>query len=162
MKAKFLLALAAVAMLFTACGKDKEEIKAGNNELVYHSTVYKMNGNVCYGTMEDMEDAYMIDGVQADGNFFSFIADARVSTVNHTYNIPDGLPGEGKLGFFVAAEENSPVPGLSLDEGSFKSGTVTVTYDDEAFVFAVDAVLKDDTNFSVKIYKEKSSIENCW
>ena len=162
MKAKHLLVLAAVAMLFTACTPDNPNVKAGNNELVYHNTVYKMNGEVCYGPMEDMEDAYMIDGVQADGNLFSFIADARVSTVNHTYNIPDGLPGEGKLGFFVAAEENSPVPMLSLDEGNFKSGTVTVTYDDEAFIFAVDAVLDDDTNFSVKIYKEKSSIENCW
>jgi hypothetical protein len=162
MKAKLIIALAAVAMLFTACNKDNN-IKAGNNELVYHGTVYQLDGSVCYGSMEDMEDAYMIDGIQnVENPLFSFIADARVSTVNHTYNLPDGLPGDGKLYFFVAAEENSPVPGLSLEEGNFKSGTVTVSYDDEAFVFAVDAVLDDNTNFSVNIYKEKSSIENCW
>ena len=160
MRTRFLFILAAVALLFTACNKDNN-IKAGNNELVYHGTVYQMDGNVCYGPMEDMEDAYMIDGVQADGNLFSFIADARVSTVNHTYNIPDGLPSDDKLGFFVAAEENSPVPELSTFDGSFKSGTVTITYDDDAFIFEVDAVLNDNTNFSVKIYKE-SNIENCW
>lgn len=161
MKAKILIVLAAVAMLFIACGKEEGNSQIGNNELVYHGTVYKMNCDICYGTMADLEDAYMIDGVQADGNLFSFIADARVSTVNHTYNIPDGIPGEGKLDFFVAAEGNSPVPELSIEAGSFKSGTVTITYDDEAFIFEVDATLKDDTHFGAKIYQEKP-IENCW
>jgi hypothetical protein len=158
MKAKFLFVLAAVAMLFTACNKDKEEIKAGNNELVYHGTIYKMNCNVCYGPMEDMEDAYMIDGVQADGNLFSFIADAKISTVNHTYD----LTQDGNYYFFVAAEETSPVPGLSIEECDFKSGTVTITKDDTAFVYEVNAVLKDDTHFSAKIYQEVNTIENCW
>ena len=158
MKTKLLLALAAVAMIFIACGKDKEETKAGNNELVYNGTVYKLDGNVCYGPREDMEDAYMIDGVQADGNLFSFVADAKISTVNHTYDIAQ----EGNYYFFVAAEETSPVPELSISEGDFKSGTVSITLDETAFIYEVDAVLQDGTNFSVKIYKEKSSIENCW
>ena len=165
MKAKLIIVLAAVAMLFSACTKEKKTIKAGNNELVYHEVVYKLDGSVCYGDMGDLEDAYMIDGPQNADNgksLFSFIADARISTVNHTYNIPDGLPGEGKLGFFVSAEEGSPVPGLSTLDGDFKGGTVSITYDDEAFIFAVDAVLDDNTNFSVKIYQEKSGLENCW
>lgn len=159
MKTKLLLVLAAVAMLFTACGKEEENTKAGNNELVYHGTVYKLNTSVCYGTMEaPLEDAYMIDGVQAEGNLFSFIADAKISTVNHTYDIAQ----EGNYYFFVAAEETSPVPELSISEGDFKSGTVSITLDETAFIYEVDAVLQDGTNFSVKIYKEKSSIENCW
>ena len=145
-------------MIFIACGKDKEETKAGNNELVYNGTVYKLDGNVCYGPMDGMEDAYMIDGVQADGNLFSFVADAKISTVNHTYDIAQ----EGNYYFFVAAEETSPVPELSISEGDFKSGTVSITLDETAFIYEVDAVLQDGTNFSVKIYKEKSSIENCW
>ena len=158
-----LFAITAVVLLFSACGKEKETVKAGNNELVYHDVVYKLDGGVCYGDMGDLEDAYMIDGAQiSDNSLFSFIADARISTVNHTYNIPDGLPDEGKLYFFVAAEENSLVPALSLDEGDFKSGTVSITLDETAFIYEVDAVLQDGTNFSVKIYKEKSSIENCW
>ena len=165
MKSKFFILLAAAALLFTACNKEPKVIEAGNNELVYHDVVYKLDGGVCYGDMGDLEDAYMIDGPQIGENgesLFSFIADARISTVNHTYNIPDGLPGEGKLGFFVSAEETSPVPGLSTMDGDFKSGTVSITYDDEAFIFAVSATLQDDTHFSVKIYQEKSSLVNCW
>lgn len=163
---KLLFAFAAVTMLFTACGKENKVIEAGNNELVYHDVVYKLDGGVCYGAMGDLEDAYMIDGDQIVENgesLFRFSADARISTVNHTYNIPDGLPGEGKLGFFVVPlDDKSPVPELSTMEQSFKSGTVSITYDDEAFIFAVNATLQDNTNFSVKIYQEKSTLVNCW
>ena len=158
MKTKLFIVLAAVAMLFTACGKEKENTKAGNNELIYHGTVYKMNSNVCYGPMEDMEDAYMIDGVQADGNLFSFIADAKVSTVNHSFD----LTQDNNVYCFVAAEETSPVPEIHLENGDFKSGTITITLNDEAFIYEVDAVLSDDTPFSVRIYQEANTIENCW
>lgn len=179
MKAKILIALAAVAMLFTACTKDKITNK---NELVFNGEVHVLNSYVnisnslyhCSGDTGVAEDA--------DHPAYAFDCHIYENSLNATYDLTKG-PIAGNAGFSI-----SFVPyfdwsrffwldnwngtfegGIGINNGVddnetlyentsvFKSGTMTIEVDDNALSLKLSGVLKNNNTISVELYVPKEN-----
>ena len=64
MKTRFLLVLAAAALLFTACTKEELPLEAGIDQLILDGTKYDIH----YPRTIDHGEFYMIDNIPAPGS----------------------------------------------------------------------------------------------
>ena len=77
-------------MLFSACTKEKKTIKAGNNELVYHEVVYKLDGD---------EFGIIFKGLMEREDIFLFLNDLKN---NYSVETPDGVRQTVTIGMATA------------------------------------------------------------
>ena len=171
-----MIVLAAVAILFTACRKENLEQK---NEITWNgetrqllsslSIMQRDNSNLYYfGGATELEEGY-------DHTEFTFDCEIKEDGLNKTYDLTAGHITD-QPGYWIWANKfyapgkhwsyrNRPdVWDGFIDDGTvqqyenasiFKSGTMTVTLTEEALVFSLSGVLKDDDTFSVNLYIPK-------
>ena len=169
MKAKLIIVLAAVAMLFTACGKDKDP-EVGNNQLIYNGVIYNLT------SYYDPDYAMFYYGADAitendtDLPKFSFVADGYYETMNTTFDLTQGPIEEMSSGYWISMTWNDQshpdfyagngngtmvcgFDGVDYENASpFKSGTITFTKDDSAFTVLITGVLMNDDTMTMKLY----------
>lgn len=179
MKAKLLLVLAAAAMLFTACGKDKtyknELTWNGETRQLTSSVQVSHNGTAYYiGGWTELEEGH-------DHPEYSFDCEIEKGDLNKTFDLAAGDVADqngyciwankfyspDKHWFYnkyyrnFANEWNGHINGTNFENTSiFKSGTMTVTLEDDALVLSLDGVLKDDDTFTVDLYVPKENFIN--
>ena len=182
MKAKLLIVLAAVAMIFTACGKENLEQK---NEITWNgetrqllsslSIIQRDNSYLYYfGGYTELEEGH-------DHPEFSFDCEIMEDGLNKTYDLTAGHITD-QAGYWIWANKfyapgkhwsyrNRPDEWQGfIDDGTdqqsfenasiFKSGTMTVTLTEGALVFSLSGVLKDDETFSIDLYIPKENFIN--
>jgi len=176
MKLKHLIVLAAAAMLFTACGKDKPTPK---NELTWNeetrqviSSVQIMQNGVYYiSGWSEIEEGH-------DHPYFSFDCNIEAKNFNKTTDLTANPNTDQTYYLMYANKFYSPekhwyynknfsilsnewagfINETNYENTSiFKSGTMTITLDDEALILSLDGVLKDNDAFSVDLYIPKAN-----
>jgi len=168
MKTKLLIVLAAVAMLFTACGKEKEPT-AGKNQMVYNGTVYDVTSSYDSNGVMYFYDCAPVTENEEDTPKFYFMGEGYVESLNTSIDLTRGviedLTGywivldwnDGSNSSFWAANQNCTLGG-SIDgsdydgEPLFKSGTMTFTKDDTAFTYRLKGVLVNDDTIDINLY----------
>lgn len=169
MRSKLLIVLAAVAMLFTACGKDNEAPEAGKNQMVYNGTVYDVTSSYdSNGVMYFYECSPATENEEEIPQFY-FMGEGYVESLNTTIDLTRGviedLTGywivltwnDGSNSSFWAANQNCTL-GYGMDGGDwydkslFKSGTMTFTKDATAFTYRLKGVLVNDDTIDVNLY----------
>jgi len=168
MKTKLIIALAAVAMIFTACKKENPEL--GKNQMMYNGVKYDVVTG--YSTNTAMYWTYATPVLESD------TIQPPVYFENEGY-VPDGLnktfdltQGPFENGFCMWINNNED-PSKSLyfynnfgnwqyifgesQEGTpFTSGTLKITKDENEFTYILkDGVLKNGDTFEVNIYVPK-------
>ena len=172
MKAKLLIVLSVVVMLFTACNKDKPTPK---NELTWNGETRQMMSIV---NIRDNGTVYNISGwteLEEGHNHpeYSFDCEIEKDNLNKTFDLTAGNISDQNGYYIYANRFYSPekhwffnkfcrifgndwggqINGDPYENTSiFKSGTMTITHDDEAIVLSLDGVLKDNDTFSVDLY----------
>lgn len=178
MKAKLLFVLATVALLFTACGKEKP---TGKNELVFNGETHKLNSSAninhsqyfCSGFTEMAEDA--------DHPAYAFDCYIYENSLNETYDLTKG-PIMGDAGYKISFTpyidwskmfwldnwNGTFGGGIGINNGYddnetlyentsvFKSGTMTIAVDNDALSLKLSGVLKNDDTISVELYVPKN------
>ena len=177
MKAKLLIILAAVTMLFTACNPEEDNV--GKNELTWNGETRALtafmqvlsNGTYYFGGFVELEE-------NAEHPYFSFSCDEMTEEgINKTYDLAGGHITD-QTGYWIWANKfYSPdkhwyyknqaeywgghINGTEFENASiFKSGTMTTSLDDKAFSFKLDGVLKDDDTFTVELYIPREDFIN--
>ena len=178
MKAKLLLVLAAAAMIFTACGKDK----IYKNELTWNGDTREVMGSV---SVEQQGTAYYITCHTPMENEeghpdYTFECETSKNGLNHTYDLAGGHGTDPSYLIFAnkftspdkhwfynssytnfADEWGGHINGTAFENTSiFKSGTMTITLEDDALVLSLDGVLKDNDTFTVDLYIPKEKFIN--
>lgn len=156
--------VAAAAMLFASCGKD-ENVVAGDNELVYDGTTYKMEAifGPINGSMGLM-DIHSVDK-NANGNYL-------VSTPEEMFHIYRHLVGDeinlaqvysqgyhfvlqGAVNWDIYSEESSiggTIEGTEYSNTSaFKSGTMKLSIEGSNMVFVLNGETKNGHKMSLRI-----------
>lgn len=174
MKAKFLFVLAAVALVFTACRKEKPTPK---NELTWNGETREVVGSV---SVEQQGTAYYITCHTPMENEeghpdYTFECETSKNGLNKTFDLAGGHGTDPSYLIFAnkfcspdkhwfynssytnfADEWGGHINGTNFENTSiFKSGTMTITLDDEALALSLDGVLKDDDTFSVELFIPK-------
>lgn len=171
MKAKLFIVLAAVAMLFTACGKDKTY----KNELTWNGETRQLisivqirhNGTEYYiSGSTDLEEGH-------DHPEYDFDCVINKDNLNKTFDLAAGNIAE-QNGYYIWANRfyspdnhwfynkfhsgygntwSGQINGTNFENTSiFKSGTMTITLEDEGIVLSLDGVLKNNDTFTVDLY----------
>lgn len=175
MKAKLFIVLAAVAMLFTACGKDKTY----KNELTWNGETRQLisivqirdNGTEYYiSGSTDLEEGhdhpeYDFD-CEIDNNCLNKTFDLTAGNVSdqngyciwaNRFYSPDNHWFYNKYCQLFGNECNGHINGEPYENTSiFKSGTMTITLEDEGIVLSLDGVLKNNDTFTVDLYIPKA------
>jgi len=169
MKTKLIIALAAVAMIFTAC--KKEEIVIDKNQMIYNGVKYDIESS--YGTHNSMYGASAFQLTESD--------DIQPAILFQTEGYIEDIEGLNKT--FDLTQADVDVPPLwiynyedpsknlyyggqsyrfgedldNFQEGTpFTSGTLEITKDDDKFTYILkDGVLKNGDTFEVNIYVPK-------
>lgn len=168
MKTKLFIALAALALLFTACGKEKET-EAGNNQMIYNGKLYNVTSFYdSNGVMYFYECQPVTENEEETPKFY-FMGEGYVESLNTSIDLTRGviedLTGywivmewnDGSNSSFWAANQNCTLGG-SIDgsdydgESLFKSGTMTFTKDDTAFTYQLKGVLVNGDTIDMKLY----------
>lgn len=179
MKAKLIIVLAAVALLFTSCGKEKP---TGKNELVFNGEKNALNSYVniynsqyhCSGDTGVAEDA--------DHPTYAFDCYIYENSLNETYDLTKG-PITGDAGFSISFTPYNDWSkmfwldnwngtfggGIGINNGYddnetlyentsvFKSGTMTIAVDNDALSLKLSGVLKNNDTISVELYVPKEN-----
>ena len=171
MKAKLIIVLAAAAMLFTACTKEKTH----KNELTWNgdtrpliSSVQVYNNGTEYyiSGWTELEEGH-------DHPEYSFDCETDKEGLNKTFDLTAGNISD-QNGYCIWANKfyspdkhwfynkycngwgnecSGHINGVNFEDTSiFKSGTMTITLDDEGLTLSLDGVLKDDDTFTVDLY----------
>lgn len=173
MKTKLSIVLAAVAMLFTACGKDNNSLEK-RNELIMNGEKYELissyesNDNVFFfsaNTPETNENGVAWAEFFGEGNIqvlnktidlsktedlsnYNFVLDYRIDWGKaFMVNNQQGLTGGIGNSYF----ENTSI---------FKSGTLTTIVNDEGFFFALNGVLLTDDTVEIYLFVPKKDFTN--
>ena len=179
MKAKIIIVLAAVAMLLTACTKEKTH----KNELTWNGDTQQLMSSVGirnYGTTYDISGWTELEEGH-DHPAYSFDCEICKVGLNNTYDLARGHYYDS-IGYLIYANKfyspdkhwfyNNCYTAFSNDWGGhingvnfentsiFKSGTMTITLDDEGLTLSLDGVLKDDDTFTVDLYIPKEEFIN--
>ena len=163
MKTRFLLVLAAVAMLFTACNKDKET-PLENNTLVYDGVTYQLQSSailesegtyLSYFAYINENDNFQghIDGLNKNFDltkgqnfmfdFYMFINQTAINLTFYDENSISGQIGDKQYG----------------GESIFSEGTFTNTYNDSGVTCELNGTLKNGKKLAYKVFVPESEIQ---
>ena len=171
MKARLLIVLAAVAMLFTACRKDNEP-QLENNTLVYDGVTYHFQSQAYHGN-EGVFHHYLTTMSQGGGLHemsVHFSAENLSQTLDLTQTHDNveldcycslESPTSTHIGFSYyqnsyAGSINEP----NLQDGTiFSAGTFTSVYDDSGVTFTLVGTLINGKTLAYKVFVPKNQIE---
>ena len=161
MRTKLLIVLAAVAMLFTACGKDKEQ-PLENNTLVYDGVTYQLQSSAI---------------LESEGTYLSYFAmsgetvdfQGHIDGLNKTFDLTKGQNFMFDLYMFINQtainlsfyDENSiggQIGDTQYSESIFSTGTFTNTYNDSGVTCELGGTLKNGKNLAYKVFVTKNEI----
>ena len=180
MKTNLIIVLAAVAMLFTACGKDKTY----KNELTWNGETRQLTSSV--QVYHDGTDYYISGWTELeeeqDHPEYSFDCEINKDNLNKTFDLAAGNIAE-QNGYCIWANKfyspenhwfynkfhhsvhgntwSGHINGTNFENTSiFKSGEMTITLENDAFVLSLDGVLKNDDTFTVDLYIPREKFIN--
>ena len=179
MKTRLIIVLAAVAMLFTACNREKTY----KNEITWNGETRTLNGSVqrwpdrteyYISGWTDLED-------ENDHPEYDFNCEILEKDLNKTFDLAAGNTSD-QNGYCIWANKfYSPenhwftnkycelwgdaweghINGEPYDNTSiFKSGTMTITLEDDALILSLDGVLKNGDTFTVDLYVPEEEFVN--
>ena len=165
MKAKLLIVLAAVAMFFTACGKDEDtDVQLENNTLVYDGVTYQLQSEAILeseGTYlsffarsnNDLDLQGHIDGLNktfdlTKGQDFMFDQYMTINQTPISLNWYDANSIGGQIGETYYTEESI------FSEGTFKN-----TYNDSGVTCELAGTLKNGKTLAYKVFVPKNEIQ---
>lgn len=174
MKAKFLLVLAAAAMLFTACTKEKIH----KNEITWNGITRPLNSSVgiYHNGTEYSISGFTTVAEEADHPEYTFDCEIAPEGLNKTFDLTQG-PITDNTGFWIwfnahalnkhdsftnrSGEWYGNLNTTQFENTSiFKSGTMTITLDDEGMTLSLDGVLKDDDTITVDLFIPNEKFTN--
>lgn len=163
MKARLLIVLAAVAMLFTACKKDKET-PLENNTLVYDGVTYQFRSEAIL----ESEGTYL--------SYFAFINDnenfqGHIDGLNKTFDLTQ--PQDFMFDLYMIFNQTSisltfydanSISGQIGDkqfsgESIFSEGTFTNTYNDSGVTCELHGTLKNGKTMAYKVFVPENEIQ---
>lgn len=166
MKIKLIIVLAAVAMLFTACGKDNEP-QLENNTLVYDGITYHFQSRAWLENWGPVVDHYIVTMSQGDGlheMHVNFAAENLSQTfdLTKTYdNVEFGcsLVLEQGASIYFSHFDNSYagyINGEQQDKTIFSAGTFTSLFDDNGITFTLNGTLTNGKALAFKVFVPKN------
>lgn len=179
MKARFLFVFAAIAIVFTACNKEK----AYKNELTWNGETRPLTSNV--QVYHDGTEYYISSWTELEEGHdhpeYSFDCEIDNDCLNKTFDLTAGNISD-QNGYCIWANKfyspdkhwfynkycngwgnecSGHINGVNFEDTSiFKSGTMTITLDDEGLTLSLDGVLKDDDTFTVDLYIPREDFIN--
>ena len=163
MKAKLIIVLAAVALLFTACRKDNE-LQLENNTLVYDGVTYQLQSEAilesegtylsyfAYGD-NDLNFQGHIDGLNktfdlTKGQDFMFDQYLYINQfpINLTWYDVNSISGQIGEKYYT-------------EESIFSTGTFSNTYNDSGVTCELNGTLKNGKTLAYKIFVPKNEIQ---
>lgn len=142
--------------IFAACGKDEDTsdngggnnpVEAAANTLVMNDHTYQLEcGYEIAADGRSYADATTVEQDVNHESLYTVIADVEVNTLNKTYDIIN--PVEGEIFYFNIHDANYD---LSIDPGLFTSGTLTISRDENLFVYKVSGVIEGGKPVSFNI-----------
>lgn len=163
MKARFLVLLAAVAMLFVACDKEKET-PLENNTLVYDGVTYQFQSNAIlesggtylsyFATINDNDNFQgHIDGLNKTFDLtksqdfmfdlYMYISNTSINLTMYGDNSISGQIGDIQYG----------------DESIFSEGTFTNISNDSGVTCELHGTLKNGKKLAYKVFVPESNIQ---
>ena len=152
MKAKLFIVLAAVAMLFTACGKGKQPVK---NTVTYDGVTYEVTPTVEF---DDYDPKFVYLSARSGNVIFGVpLYDA---VPQETYNLSEELPCDFDLFIGNNIEEDYDI--LFIDYGcwsingedyerAFLSGSLETKLTDKTYSFVMDTKLGNGKNLAINV-----------
>lgn len=173
---KLFIALAAVVMLFTACGKDDMPV-AGNNQMVYNGTLYNLTSYYEYNSEMIFYGCEPVTENEEAVPQFYFLGEGYKESLNKTFDLTHGPIEDfssywivmewsdgSHLSFWNANQAENMSCGYNGEDHEnasvFKSGTMTITKDDTAFIYQLKGVLVNDDTIDMKLYVPKEEFNN--
>lgn len=171
MKAKFLIVLAAVAMLFTACNKDKET-PLENNTLVYEDVTYHLLSRAWVENYGQLQDHYLVTVSDGTDGVHELLVSLGAENLNQTFDLTKPYQN-AEIAFSFVLEQGLTSISFSQFEGSFSgyldgtnyedgsifsTGTFTCLFNDDGLTFTIDGTLKNDKKLAFKIFVPKNEI----
>ena len=175
MKLKLIIALATVAILFTACGKEKEN-ETVDNVIIYNDVTYHMQNVELFYDWDHKSAELGCHSSESGqlGDFEVYSSGFRVYTdmLNQTIDLtklyyPSDQTqhdfqvlfyGESVcFGFDTGSEWYNGYIGIGensveyTEETIFKSGTLTITNDENGFVWAMKGVLRNNDTVDIRL-----------
>lgn len=163
MKAKVLIALAAVAMLFTACRKDNEP-QLENNTLVYDGVTYQLQSEAIL----ESEGTYLSYFAWGDNNLD---LQGHIDGLNKTFDLTKGQDfmfdqymtinqtpislywyDVNSIGGHIGETQYS-------EESIFSTGTFKNTYNDNGVTCELNGTLKNGKTLAYKVFVPKNEIQ---
>ena len=158
----FLFALAATMMLFVGCDKDDNggndtPTEAAANTLVLNGTTYRLNSHYEQSADNDRSyaDAETVETDAIGDPLYTIIADVEGNSFNRTYDLTKSYEDayyyfnvhDGMWNYNFGQDNHGEIHGTINDsnyDGSiFSRGNMTITKDNNLFVYKVSGVLKD-------------------
>ncbi|MBO6027387.1 MAG: hypothetical protein J6P73_09105 [Bacteroidales bacterium] len=160
---KLLFALAAVAMLFTACNKDRET-PLENNTLVYDGVTYQFRSEA------------ILEGQSTYLSYFAFINDndnfqGHIDGLNKTFDLTKPQNFMFDLYMFINQTainltfyDESSISGQIGDtqysgESIFSTGTFTNSYNNSGVTCELNGTLKNGKKLAYKVFVPESEIQ---
>lgn len=163
MKTKLLIALAAVAMLFTACNKDRET-PLENNTLVYDGVTYQLQSSAI---------------LESEGTYLSYFANindndnfqGHIDGLNKTFDLtqPQDFMFDIymyinqtpiNLTFYDANSINGQIGDTQYSgESIFSEGTFTNTYNNSGVTCELHGTLKNGKKLAYKVFVPENEIQ---
>lgn len=163
MKARFLFVLAAIAMLFTACGKD-EETTLENNTLVYDGVTYQLHSEAI---------------IESEGTYLSYFAwgdnnlniQGHIDGLNKTFDLTqsqnfmfDQYMYINQTSISLTMYDANSIGGqigetYYTEESIFSTGTFKNTYNDNGVTCELTGTLKNGKALAYKIFVPKNEIQ---
>jgi len=172
MKTRFLLVLAAAALLFTACTKEELPLEAGINQLILDGTKYDIH----YPRTIDHGEFYMIDNIPAPGSpqdehgYFYYITIEKRS-INKTLDLTRHLSNDGyELSLTHNEDEtifiqtnigsvlDGEIDGHGVNGAVFIAGEASAVMNNEGMTFALRGVFTNGKTISLKTFVAKEDI----
>ena len=172
---KLLFALAAVAMLFTACGKENEnENETTDNVIIYNDVTYHMQDVALYYDWDHQSAEFGCVssevGPLGDNEVYSSGFRIYTDMLNQTFDLTKLYCGQTQhdfqvlfygesvnFGFDSGSEWYNGYIGFGengvdyTEETIFKSGTLTITNDENGFVWALNGTLRNDDTVDIRL-----------
>ena len=167
MKAKIIIVLAAVAMLFSACGKDNE-LQLENNTLVYDGVTYHFQSRAWLENWGPVVDHYIVTMSQGDG-LHEMLVNLAAENLSQTFDLTKtydnvefhcDLVLEQGLSLSFTHYDNSYIGCINEpnqhDGTIFSAGTFTSLFDDNGITFTLNGTLTNGKDLAFKVFVPKS------
>lgn len=169
MKVKLLIVLAAVAMTFAACNKDRET-PLENNTLVYNDVTYHLKSRAWVENYGQFQDHYLVTISEGTDGVNELHVSLGAENLNQTFDLTKPYQdaefafsfvlGQTSISFSQFESSFSGyINGTNYENKSiFSTGTFTCLFNDSGLTFSVDGTLINDTKLAFKVFVPKNEL----